>query len=236
MNERMRVAAVQTIAGGDVVRQPRAGCGARGGGGGARGAAHRAAGIFRHSRRACHGQARCQGTRRRGSATGLPCAHGARTRCNCRGRERADRQRGSRSRQERVPGLRARRRANRTLRQNSPVPIHARCRGLRRDAHDRAGRQSRGVRRALRPRGTVDLLRRALSGAVSRPSANARCCSCPPRSRRRRARRTGSCCCARAPSKTSATCSPPRKGGCIRTAGARGDIRCSSIPGARSSP
>ena len=152
-----------------------------------------------------------------------------------RGRQRADRQRRSCPGAQRVPGLRSRWRARCTLRQDPPVPLHERRRGLRRNAHDPAGRCGHGVRRTVRPGWLVHLLRRAVSRAVSRAR---RLCvdSCVRRhSPRRRAQRTGSCCCAPARWKTSAMCLPPRRVACTRTAGGRGDIRCWSIPGAQSS-
>ena len=67
--------------------------------------------------------------------------------------------------------------------------------------------------------GPDDLLRRALSGAVSRAGRKRRLV--PHRALRlhpaRPAKRIGTRCCAPAPSRTAASCSPPPKPACTRT-------------------
>ncbi len=60
----------------------------------------------------------------------------------------------------------------------------ARRGALRRGAHHRARRGAGGRRHAVRPHRVVGVLRRALSGALPAAIATSRCWSCPPRSPR----------------------------------------------------
>ena len=150
-------------------------------------------------------------------------------------RQRAARDRRSGTRPQRLPGLRSGRQSCRALRQDASLPLLSRRGRLRRDAHHRTRRPAGELRRALRPRRTVDLLRRALSGALPglgrlRAAARARrihgddrrCALGAPA--------------ARARGREPVLCAGGRAGrSCTRTAGARGGARCSSIRGARSS-
>ena len=91
-------------------------------------------------------------------------------------------------------------------------------------------------RRAARQGGPVDLLRRALPGALSRarrPHADRRARRLH---RAHRRARTGTSCCARARSRTSATCSRPPRAASTKAAAARTATPCWSTRGARSSP
>ncbi len=116
---------------------------------------------------------------------------------------------------------RSRGRDRRALRQDP----HVRCRSRQwRDLsriHELSARRERGHRRpAVRPARADDLLRSALPARCSArwPNPAPHISPCRQLSRSRPARRTGIRCCARAPSRTPALCSQPRKAASMRTA------------------
>ena len=237
MSERMRVAAVQTVAGGDVAanlaQAERAG-GGRGGGGRA---AHRAAGILRHPRCARHRQAGGERSataadRSRTSSPRMAREHRAYRRRRQRADGHATTRRGCAARAwSTVPTARASRATTRST-----------CSDSRKGAEDydetrtiEPGERHRRVRRALRPRRPVDLLRRALSGALSR-ARRLRAAAGACRVHRDDRRRALGAAAARARRREPVLRAGGRAGrACIRMAGAPGVIRCSSIRGGWSS-
>ena len=97
------------------------------------------------------------------------------------------------------------------------------------------GTEAASLRQRRRARRALDLLRPALPGALPRAGRGVALILVPAAFTVSDGRlRTGSCCCARARSRTSATCSRPRRAARTRTGGARSATRCSSIRGARS--
>ena len=203
-----------------------------------------AAGEFRVDGPACARQARGAGARRRRRAAGISRADGTRAPAVRDRRKRADRLRRSDAHEAVAARLRSRRRAARAIRQDPSVPLHARRRGLRRSEDDRRRRRSR--RRFAAPCGRVGLsicydlrfpeLYRALGDVAL--------LVVPAAFTARTGERTGKRCCARARSRTSVTCSPPRRAASTRrppdvgTFDARRSVgrdRCRRRPKARAS-
>ena len=130
-------------------------------------------------------------------------------------------------RQPLVPD-RARRQRARQLRQDPHVRHRsARRRELSRVRQLPAGRDRRDLGPAVGPHRPDDLLRRALSGALSRAGRNRRLVphGAVGLHARRPARRIGTRCCAPAPSRTAASCSPRRRPACTRTSARPSAIR-----------